>query len=101
MARWVISSLIVTHRRLAYERTRNRDALLLAARELSASLADECVVAVLEGADEVMRVPQGRRRHDRRFVGSRGALEAVADVVGDRARVEHGLLPYQRHLRRR
>ena len=71
------------------QRTRDRDALLLPARELHAALADHRVVAFRETADEVVSVG-GRRGGGDGLVAL--DLAAVGDVGADRRGEEHGLL---------
>ena len=68
---------------------RDRDALLLAAGELDAALADARFVAFRKRRDEVVGVRDTGGVLD--FFIGRGAL-SVANVLGDRARKEHRLL---------
>jgi len=82
--------------RVADERARDGHALLLAARELDAAVADLRLEAVRERAHEVERVRQFRGALDVRAARARAA---VGDVVGDGAAEEHGLLGDEADLR--
>ena len=72
------------------DRARDREPLLLPARELHAALADECLVALGQARDELVRVRAERRVLDLR-VGR--VVAAVRDVVAHGAvEQEHVLL---------
>jgi len=82
------------HARVRDDRARERDPLLLPARELRAALADRGVVAIGEARDEVVRervlrggFDLGLRRHGHR---------AVRDVVADRSGEQDRLLRHHR-----
>jgi len=81
--------------RVAQQRARNCQALLLPAAELGAALAAERVVAVVHGLDECVRVG-GTRRRFHLFVTRIRAAEA--DVLAHAATEENGLLRHQAHL---
>ena len=76
-------------RRVLQQRARDRDALLLAARELQPALADDRVVALRRRGDEAVDVRRARRAFD---LGAAGAGAAVGDVVFDGVVEEHGVL---------
>ena len=82
--------------RVADERARDGHALLLAARQLDAAVADLRLEAVGERAHEVERVRELRGALDVRAARARAA---VGDVVGDGAAEEHGLLGDEADLR--
>eukprot|EP00958_Prasinococcus_capsulatus_P018496 scaffold2162_cov398-Prasinococcus_capsulatus_cf.AAC.25 len=82
--------------RILDHRARDGDALLLAAAQLRAALSHRRVVPSGQPRDEVVRVGRARRRLDLRL---RGVGLAVADVVGDAAAEQHGLLAHQPDLR--
>src|SRR6185437_6632504 len=65
------------------------DALLLAAGELEAALADRRLVAVRQGGDEIADAGEARRLLD---LVRRGARLAVGDVVEDAVVEKHGVL---------
>ena len=67
----------------------DRHALLLAARELQAALADRRLVALRQGHDEVMDARQPGRPLD---ILARAVGPAVADVVVDRVVEQHRVL---------
>src|SRR5262249_45848803 len=72
---------------------RDRETLALTARQFDAALADECVVALRQLLDELMRIRATRRIL---HLGHRRIVAAVRDVVGDRAVEEKHLLLYDR-----
>src|SRR6185312_12373707 len=74
------------------ERTRDRDALALAARKLDALLADDRVVGLRPRGDEVVRVRLHGARLDRFPLG---VEPAIADVLAYRPMEDAGAL---RHL---
>ena len=81
-------------RRVLQDHARDGDALALAAAELDAAFAHMRVVAgaalpVLQAEDELVRLRLLRRGHD---LCHRGAGPAVADVGGDRAVQQRGVL---------
>lgn len=78
-------------RRVAQDRAGDGEALLLAAREAVAALADEGVVAVGEGGDVVVDL-RGAGRRLYLLVG--GLRLGEAEVVGDGGVEEVGLLGY-------
>ncbi|OAY83124.1 hypothetical protein ACMD2_21959, partial [Ananas comosus] len=83
------------HRRVLQYRPRDRDPLLLAARQLHPPVAARRLVPVLEVADEVVRVRRpGRALHLR----LRRRLRPVDDVLPYRPGEERRLLPHQPHL---
>jgi hypothetical protein len=57
--------------RVAHDCASNRDALLLAAAEADAALADERLVAVGQISNKAVRVCEARRRHDAAHHGQR------------------------------
>src|SRR3546814_7307951 len=65
------------------------DALLLAARKLQAALTDHGVVAVRQGAHEVVDAGEARGLH---HLGVARFGAAVADVVADGVVEQHGVL---------
>ena len=77
------------HGRVLQQHARDRDALLLAAGEAVAALADDRVVAVLEALDDVVDV-RGAARVLELGVGRVGL--GVAQVLADRGVEEIGLL---------
>jgi len=83
------------HRRVLDHRARNRHALLLPPREETPLLADVGVKLVGKLLDKVVSVRHpGRLLH---LLPGRPRLSA-RNVVGDRPREEHGLLPHQADL---
>ncbi len=76
-------------RRVLQQRARDRHALLLAAGQLQAALADHGVVALGRGRDEVVDVRRLGRRLD---LGARRAGAAIGDVVFDRVVEQHRVL---------
>mmetsp|Transcript_27444 Transcript_27444/g.88235 ORF Transcript_27444/g.88235 Transcript_27444/m.88235 type:complete len:289 (-) Transcript_27444:910-1776(-) len=84
------------HRRLANDGASNRHPLLLAARKHASAEAHLRAVAVGEAVHhKAVRVRRPRRLLD---LVLRGALLAVANVLGDGALEEHRLLPHQPKL---
>ena len=81
-------------RRIAKDRPRDRDPLSLPAREPDAALPELGVVPVGQGLDECVRPRCLGRGHDRFPID----LDAVGDVLGDRAREEDALLQDETHL---
>ena len=80
-------------RGVAQDRAGDRDALALAAGQAHAAFAHFGLVAVVERADEVVRLGgAGRFAH---FLVA-GAFAAEADVVGGAAAEDHGFLRHQR-----
>jgi hypothetical protein len=77
------------HRRVLEEGAGNSDALLLAAREGDAALADERVVAVVERVDQGRAVRPHRRRPHRAVPNGRPG--PIRYVVRYRPREEHRL----------
>ena len=75
--------------RVLEQRARDRDALLFAAGELEAALADHRVVAVRQRFDEGVDVRGARRGDD---LLARRLGPAVGDVVVDRVVEQHGVL---------
>ncbi len=81
------------HRRLVEESARERDALLLAARELDAALADDRLEAVGQPVDLLEDRRLGGCAADAvHRVGSVRVVEGEADVALDRRREEERLL---------
>ncbi|CAA9321894.1 MAG: hypothetical protein AVDCRST_MAG40-1504, partial [uncultured Gemmatimonadaceae bacterium] len=83
-------------RRVLEEGAGHRDALALAARQARPALAEEGVVALGQGGDEVVRV---RGARGLLHLEVRGLQAAVADVVADGAREQEGLLVDDADLR--
>mmetsp|Transcript_2387 Transcript_2387/g.6020 ORF Transcript_2387/g.6020 Transcript_2387/m.6020 type:complete len:301 (-) Transcript_2387:1246-2148(-) len=77
------------------QRARNGDALALAARQQSAALAHNGVVAVRQLRDKLVRVGRLRGRLD--LLGRGLAVLAVRDVVGDGAREQDRVLAHHGH----
>ncbi len=75
--------------RALQDHARDRDALLLAAREFQAALADRAPVAVGQRGDEIVDARAPRRLGDLVLAGA-GA--AIADVVADRIVEQHRVL---------
>ena len=77
------------HVRLPHDRARNREPLLLSAREIDAALRDRRRERLRHGIDELDRL-RNRGRVPDLLVG--GLVAAVADVRGHCSREEHRLL---------
>jgi len=78
--------------RVLQHHARDRDPLLLAARDLQPALADQRVVAVRQKADEVVDLSGLRGGLDLRL---RGAGSAVGDVRADRVVEQHSVLGHE------
>ena len=82
--------------RLAGQRAGERQALLLAARERDAALADDGVVAVREGVEVGGDAGDLRGPADDRVDGGIvGDVEAEGDVVADRGREQERILRHE------
>src|SRR6516164_6358003 len=77
------------NRRRLQHRTRNRDPLLLAARQFQATLADLGLVALWRHADEAIDLREPRSALD---LGIGRTPAAVANVVADGIVEQHGIL---------
>ena len=77
-------------RRVLEQGAGDGDALLLAARQLEAALADHAIHSRRAGSiDEIVDRGAARRRLD---LGLGGAVAAVADIVADRVVEQHRVL---------
>ena len=83
------------HARIGGDSPGSRDALRLPAGEPQTTFADLGRVALRHGRNEIVRVGNGGRLDDPRF---RNIVAAKPDVVGHRAREEHGVLEHDAHV---
>src|SRR6185436_16657869 len=83
------------YRRVFQERPRNRESLLFAPRQGSASFANDRVIAIRQTLNELVGV---RRYCSRDYVVARGLGPAVSDVVGNRHGEDERLLQNERDL---
>ena len=84
-------------RRVLQHRPRDRDALALAARQAHAALAEEGLVALGQGGDEVVR--EGRAWPRRCTSSSLASGPAVADVLHRVGREDHAVLRHDADAR--
>ena len=81
--------------RVGQDRPRDRHALTLSARQPDAAFADDGVVALLEGFDELVAVGDAADGLD--FL-ARGVGPGVGDVLGDRAVEEEVVLQHDAEM---
>jgi hypothetical protein len=83
-------------RRVLQHRARNRHALLLAARQLQAALADRCLVTLRQTFDEVVNVRGARRRDHFIALSPMGGRSDVVAIESLNSTVSCGTMPIAR-----